>query len=100
MRTFSTLAEAVSFLADALENRDDDALAGACHEPLPAEWIMDRLREQAAETPLVRLYAGRDFPSFGQTFKLGGHAKELGHIHIDFVRRDRGWEIQKIWMCR
>jgi hypothetical protein len=100
MRTFSTLAEAVYFLADALERRDDDALAGACHEPLPDRWVMDRLRETNAATPLPRLYAGRDFPQGCATFKLGGHARELGHIHIDFVRRGGGWEIQKIWMCR
>ena len=100
MRTFSTLAEAVRFLAYALERGDDAALAEACREALPDKWIMDRFREQAAETPLVGLYAGRTFPPDGTTFKLGGHAKELGHIHIDFVRSASDWEIRRIWMCR
>ena len=100
MRTFSELADAVRFLAEALEAGDDATLADACHEALPDKWIMDRLREQAAETPLVGLYAGRTFPRDGTRFKLGGHAKELGHIHIDFVRPKAGWEIERIWMCR
>lgn len=100
MQTFSTLADAVRFLSAAIGRGDDDALADACHEALPDKWIVDRLREQAAETPLVGLYAGRTFPQEGTTFKLGGHAKELGHIHVDFVRCDGGWEIHKIWMCR
>ena len=101
MRTFSDLAEAVRFLAGVLETGlDRGSLAEACREPLPPEWVLDRLREQAAVTPLVRLYAGWEFPPAAREFKLGGHASELGHIHIDFVRSDAGWQIQRIWMCR
>jgi hypothetical protein len=100
MRSFSDLGEAVGFLAAAVEAGDVAALAGACREPLPPGWVLDRLRERHEATPLARLYAGREFPEAAAEFKLGGHAQELGHIHIDFVRSGGGWEIERIWMCR
>jgi hypothetical protein len=46
------------------------------------------------------LYADWQFPIGGQEFKLGGHGRELGHIHIDFIKGLAGWEIQRVWMCR
>lgn len=100
IQTFSELAEAVRFLAAALTERDDAALRRACREELPAEWVLKRLRERNRETPLPQLYVGREFPADAESFKLGGHDRELGHIHVDFVRSDAGWEIQRIWMCR
>ena len=100
MFTFVDLAGAVQFLADALEANDDDALANASREALPVSWILEQLREQNATTPFVELYAGRVFPPSATVYKLGGHSKELGHIHIDFVGSEIGWEIERIWMCR
>src|SRR5438552_2940174 len=100
MRKFSNLTDAIRFLAGAVENGDHGALAKACRESLPPDWVMGRLREKHAATPLIKLYAGWRFPKSGREFKLGGHDKELGHIHIDFVRSGSRWEIQRIWMCR
>ena len=100
MKTFSRLAEAVRFLVAAVENGDYDRLAEASHAALPPEWVLERLRERNAATPLIPLYTDREFPQDVREFKLGGHGAELGHIHIDFVRSDVGWEIQRIWMCR
>jgi hypothetical protein len=100
MRAFANLAEAVHFLAEVVSQHDYDTLALASHEKLPQEWVLERLREQHESTPLPELYDGWEFPSDARTFKLGGHAKELGYIHIDFVKSKKGWEIQKVWMCR
>lgn len=100
MRQFSKLANAVRFLAWDIEAADYSALADASREDLLADWVLDRLREQNSRTPLVTLYAGRKFPTTAKDFKLGGHDRELGHIHIDFVRSGTMWHIQKIWMCR
>jgi hypothetical protein len=100
MRTFSTLADAVAFLAEVLAQQDYDTLASACHEELPQPWVLERLRERHESTSLPELYADWEFPTDTRQFKLGGHAKELGHIHIDFVKSKKGWEIQEIWMCR
>jgi hypothetical protein len=100
MRAFSNLAEAVHFLARVVSQKDYEELALACHEKLPQEWILERLQEVHESTPLPKLYTGWEFPVDSRQFKLGGHAKELGHIHIDFVKLNAGWEIQKIWMCR
>jgi hypothetical protein len=62
--------------------------------------VLERLRERHESTPLSELYAGWEFPQNARQFKLGGHAKELGYIYIDFVKSKAGWEIQKVWMCR
>ena len=100
MRTFSDLAEAVRFLDTVIAETDYDALAQACHEELPPEWVLERLRERSQDTPLPDLYADREFPQDGRSFKLGGHGRELGHIHIDFIKSETGCELQRIWMCR
>jgi hypothetical protein len=100
MKAFANLAAAVEFLAEVVSQEDYDALAGACREPLPPEWVLARLRQRHEATPLPELYAGWEFPRDAREFKLGGHAKELGFIHIDFVKSRAGWEIQKVWMCR
>jgi len=100
MRAFSHLAEAVNFLAEVVSQQDYETLALACHEKLPKEWVLKRLGETHEATPLPELYAGWEFPADSRRFKLGGHAKELGHIHIDFVKANAEWDIQSIWMCR
>jgi len=100
MPTFSKLAEAVRFLAAVLAQSDYDALARACHGELPQKSVLERLRQRHQQTPLPELYAGREFPQDGPSFKLGGHGRELGHIHIDFVKSAAGWQLQRIWMCR
>ena len=99
MRAFSNLAEAAKFLAGVISQKDYDVLALACHEQ-PEERVLEGLRERHESTPLPELYADREFPQDAREFKLGGHAKELGHIHIDFVKSKAGWEIQRVWMCR
>ncbi len=100
MRAFSDLSSAVDFIADALDRNDNTALAQASWAPLPADWVIERLKERHEATPLPQLYAGKEFPQDAQDFKLGGHAQELGHIHIDFAKSANGWEIARIWMCR
>jgi hypothetical protein len=96
---FETLTDAVHFLAQALNAGDDEALAGASREELPA-WVLKRLTERPQQTPLPQLYAGREFPDAADEFKLVGHGSELGPIHIDFVRAADGWQLRRIWMCR
>jgi hypothetical protein len=100
VRAFGNLAGAVRFLAKVISKNDYGTLAAACREELPPEWVLDKLRERHESIPLPELYAGREFPKDAKRFKLGGHAKELGYIHIDFVKSKVGWEFEKIWMCR
>jgi hypothetical protein len=111
---FIDLSAAVEFIAQALDTDDHERLADACVEEF--EWREDipglpmrreyRLREIALladrhkRSSLRLLYAGRSFPSQDERFKLGGHGKELGHLHIDFVRSELGWQLENIWQCR
>jgi hypothetical protein len=100
VKTFSSLKTAVRFIATAVEREDYDGLARACREPLPSAYVLHRLREVNADTPLGELYAGWKFPSNASHLKLGGHGRKFGHIHIDFERAKAGWGIRQIWMCR
>ncbi len=113
---FKRLRHAIEFLADALDRGDRDAIADACAEEAPGrppattaglptarEYLLraiSQLGERHAEQSLRARYRRRGFPWIRRSFKLGGHASELGHIHVDFVRADGGWALHKIWICR
>jgi hypothetical protein len=100
MVRFITLSEALAYIESALAPGDVERLAAASRRPLPAAWVLDRLREYNQLTSISRLYAAREFPRDTNKFKLGGHSSELGHIHIDFTTKGDGWELEEIWMCR
>ncbi len=59
-----------------------------------------KLDADLGEAKLAKVFVGRDFPKDASTFKLGGHDKELGHCHIDFVKDGVSWQITRIWQCR
>jgi hypothetical protein len=108
------LAAAVEFIVECLDSGDFDALGTACekaHEmqeqvqglPSPAEYrrrAIAGLAQQHQQTRLDKLYSGLEFPDNITTHKLGGHGKELGHIHIDFRQAGEMWFLGEIWVCR
>jgi hypothetical protein len=110
--TFASLGDAVDHVAALLDSRSFDVLAesvGAVDTPVAPGLPTDRdyclraislLAMTHEKTDLRDLYRGREFPQDVDKFKLGGHASELGHIHIDFVRQEDGWRINRIWQCR
>lgn len=95
---FDSLRQAVAFIAECLETKDRGRLEAATlmYQVSDLEYV-SRLN---ARYPLLKLYAGREFPQGGKTFVLGGHRSELGHTHIDFKKRDGRWYIHSITMCR
>ncbi len=97
---FTTLPEAVSFIASCLDAGDHARLDAACLRRKPSDHTFSMLQYAHKKTPLVKLYAGREFPAQGAACTLGGHNRELGHIHIDFVKRGDVWLIDSIWICR
>ena len=99
-----SLADQLCFLGDCLARDDRDALRRACapDEPAPIhDLAFDWLRARHDARSLTRLYRGRRFPTEPGTFTLGGHDRELGHVHVEF-RSDDGarWRLGKLWMCR
>ena len=105
-RGFPSLAEATRVLDTALAAPNRTAALNALlpagktyfsRHPEVVEMLLNEHRRTGAFT---KLYADRHFPSTASTFKLGGHASELGHIHIDFVRDAEGWRLKDIWNCR
>ena len=110
-RQFTSLATAVDWIADCLEKDDVPQLLAAAlgaaerveRDPCYAEYFgraCELLTERHQALDLRRLYQGRDFPGDSERFKLGGHMAELGCLHIDFVRREPGWFLWDIWLCR
>lgn len=100
IKSFTNLEDAIDEISTAIENDTLTTLSSFCIEELPKEWILERLKEKHTTASLRQLYAQIEFPKNEHEFKLGGHDKELGHIHIDFVKNDGSWFLNKIWMCR
>lgn len=105
-RSFQSLAEATAALDRALAAPDPSAALNALlaarksylsEHPTVAEML---LKEHKRTGSFAKLYADRRFPATADTFQLGGHGSELGHIHIDFVRQDNAWRLKDIWNCR
>ena len=98
---FSNLQEAVGFIVVCLEKENYQKLSNACVGiDKPDESILKALKEIHSKTPLTVLYVDKEFPKIETTFKLGGHMKELGFIHIDFIKNDNAWHLARIWICR
>jgi hypothetical protein len=115
MVSFQQLRDAVEFLADHLENRKYETIANQCTDslqdtervrealPTPRSYRLTAIKalgERHAQCSLRRLYEAREFPRDTQEFKLGGHGKELGHIHVDFQMTAAGWYLKEVSICR
>jgi hypothetical protein len=112
VRSFSTLAEAVGFIAECLDTdagaellaeleHGRDLLARRPdHAGYFAEFVFGALKLSHEQMDLRERYKGQDFPEDDPHLKLGGHMAELGCTHIDFVRRDDGWRLRDIFVCR
>lgn len=100
--SFTNLQQAVDFIAGALEATNFTCVTEACLnvERKPNEALLKNLQGLNKNRPLRQLYADRAFPTEASAFKLGGHMKELGFIHIDFIQTDGVWKLESIWMCR
>jgi hypothetical protein len=112
IKQFHSLATAIAFISECVESNSALALFNQ-------SVLIERQSEQFVERPdhfieftfpeLQRQFQVMDFrirykdssfPDNTEIFKLGGHDKELGHTHIDFLRRGDDWVIDKIWQCR
>lgn len=103
-RHFQSLSEATTFLDRALTLRNREAILNILESgsyfsrhPEVFRMLVDERKRAGA---LRELYDDRKFPTDSETFKLGGHASELGHVHIDFIREKSGWRLKDIWNCR
>jgi hypothetical protein len=112
VKSFQRLSVAVTFItecleADAytelfseLEQAQEHVARRSDYLDYFTKFIFFPLCEIHAQTNVRELYQDREFPECDIYFKLGGHMQELGCIHIDFEKRDQGWVLRDIWMCR
>jgi len=104
-RAFRNLADLVAFVGDCLERDDRAVLAAACAgdegEGSVTDGAFKWLRAHQSRASLIDLYREQQLPNAAGTFKLGGHDRELGHVHVDLASPDgRSWHLVKIWQCR
>ena len=112
VKQFPSLSEAVAFIVACLESDAQARLLSECERGSAhlvrnpdyldhfSRFVFSQLRDKHQETDLRTRYSDRVFPEDGTKFKLGGHMQELGCIHIDFVKRESGWALRDIWLCR
>lgn len=100
--SFASLQDAVNFLVSCVDTQDHDALSAASLRAanVDARLLLAALKARHERTPLTQLYAGREFPQDANHLKLGGHDRELGHVHVDFVKKGKAWYLDGVWMCR
>ena len=64
------------------------------------EFTFPELQRQIRIVDFQIRYKDSSFTDNTEIIKLGGQDRELGHTHIDFLRRGDDWVIDKIWQCR
>lgn len=96
--SFGSLGQATAFLDSCLEAKDAKRLEDATLQHQSTSF--EALRKVHVRVALSKLYSGKEFPADRDRFKLGGHDSELGHVHVDFLKRDGKWFLESIWMCR
>ncbi|MCA6624241.1 MAG: hypothetical protein IM542_17060 [Pseudanabaena sp. M165S2SP1A06QC] len=112
VKQFHSLESAIAFISECVET---DSTVELFNQTMSSEsqeekffkepdyfvkYTFPPLKKQFQVMDFRIRYKGHSFPENGKTFKLGGHDKELGHMHIDFLKRGDNWVIQKIWQCR
>jgi hypothetical protein len=101
---FQDLAEFLEWADKKLVADDYDGLVAAQTDTNDSRQTkiayVKALDADLGEKKLTEIFEGREFSEDATTFKLGGHDKELGHCHIDFVKNGGLWLIVKIWQCR
>ncbi len=101
---FAHVADFLTWADKKLAANDYEALVKAqadAKDPKPTQLTyVKQLDADLGESKLAKVFEGREFPKDATTFKLGGHQKELGHCHIDFVKDGESWQIARIWQCR
>lgn len=100
---FPSLEVALIWMDQTLDAKDNARLAVAvlAHQKNP-ETGTDYLRQLAdsrGDRRLSTIFKDRSFPENANSLKLGGHAKELGHVHIDFIKIQSEWFLKDIWIC-
>ncbi len=103
--SFTTANEAVEFISNCVETNDSTALFNACIINSDSSkthfnrHYFEVLKSLNKDTPLAQLYAGKHFPMWETQFKLGGHGFKWGHIHINFIKKNKHWYLHDISQC-
>ncbi len=96
--SFDSVATSLKWLSERLMNED---FAGIYQQTSKVD-SMDSgyIQKLAKHTKLTAIYKDSQFPKDRESFKLGGHTKEIGCMHIDYRLINKRWYLYRIWQCR
>jgi hypothetical protein len=102
---FTRLSDALSFLDQALDQKDWEKLDSALYPPFGSEqpnrnnWPqLERARgDRALKTMFLEMSFSEDRSKFSIGYCGSG---PLLHTHIDFVKVGDSWRLTAVWMCR
>lgn len=101
---FPSLKTALAWMDQTLDAKDGARLGSAilaCQkDPEAGAASARQLAEARGDRRLATIFKDRSFPENSGSLKLGGHGKELGHVHIDFLKIQNEWILKDIWVCR
>jgi hypothetical protein len=112
IKSFRALSQAIDFIAELIERNAASELmaqfayiqhpqvAGPHYSTSFTNHIFPQLQTYHHEINFRARYEGKRFPADETRYTLGGHMKELGCIHIDFIKKEQGWVLDSIWECR
>lgn len=112
IKQFHSLAAAIDFISECVESNSALTLfnqTGSVERQAQKyaeqpdhfiEFTFPALQRQFQTMDFRLRYKSHSFPENMESFKLGGCGKELGHIHMDFLKRGNDWVIDEIWQCR
>ncbi len=112
VKQFNSLASAIDFISECVESNSAIALfnqtmssenqkTGLLKETdYFIKYTFPQLQKQFQIMDFRIRYKNNSFPENENFFKVGGHNKELGHIHMDFLKFEDNWIIKEIWQCR
>ena len=112
IKQFHSLESAIDFISECVESNSAIALFNQTmsSENQKADLLKEtdhfikytfpQLQRQFQIMDFRIRYKNNSFPENEKFFEVGGHDKELGHIHIDFLKLEDSWIIKEIWQCR
>lgn len=112
IRQFQSLVSAINFISECVETTSavilfNQTMASEIRKGNSSKeadyfikYTFPQLQRQFEIMDFRIRYKNHSFPESENTFTVGGHDKELGHIHIDFLKHGDNWIIKEIWQCR
>ncbi|MCP3922817.1 MAG: hypothetical protein GY714_09555 [Desulfobacterales bacterium] len=104
---FNSLETAMGFIINCVESKNPELLINAIKHNQKEQSYSEKYKKeflylsyQHKKGSLQGLIKGMPFPKDKIIYKVGGHGKQYGNVHIVFEKYGDGWGLKDIWHCR